>query len=94
MSKKIGISDKMESGSKSWISNGRKTDSSESPRNDEQDTPVFSVRLDQQIVHKVRAIAYWQRISQRELIEQALKKHFEDLGKQEIERAINEYEKV
>lgn len=51
----------------------------------------FSIRLDPEHVELIKALAWWRRISQRKLIEQALDRILEEVDEQELRQIIRNY---
>ena len=51
----------------------------------------FSVRLDKPYIDKIKAIAWYRKISQREVIEQAVDVLMNDMNPKEMEKAISEF---
>ena len=53
----------------------------------------FSVRLDQEYIEVIKALSWWKRISQRELIEQAVGQYLDDIDSKELKNILNQYHK-
>jgi len=51
----------------------------------------FSVRLDKPYIDKIKAIAWYRKISQREVIEQAIDVLMNDMNPKEMEKTISEF---
>lgn len=51
----------------------------------------FSVRLDKPYIDKIKAIAWYRKISQREVIEQAVDVLMNDMNPKEMEKTISEF---
>jgi hypothetical protein len=75
-------------------SNTRNTNNtSDSSTTDNTDSSLhpFSVRLDQEYVDIIKALAWWKRISQREFLENCLNHVLEKMDKDHIEMVLKRY---
>ncbi|SHE87698.1 hypothetical protein SAMN05443144_1043 [Fodinibius roseus] len=88
------ISGPEESGRDVPQSNTRNTSNTDHTSTTETtDSPLhpFSVRLGQQHVDVIKALAWWKRISQREFIEQAVDQYLDDINSEELKDIITQY---
>jgi len=53
----------------------------------------FSVRLDQEYIEVIKALAWWKRISQREFIEQTVNQYLDGIESEELKDILNQYHK-
>ncbi|SMO38826.1 ribbon-helix-helix domain-containing protein [Fodinibius sediminis] len=51
----------------------------------------FSVRLDQEYVETIKALAWWKRISQREFIEHCISYALEEMNEERLTEITNRY---
>jgi len=65
-------------------SNTRTTNSTRHP---------FSVRLDQEYVEVIKALAWWKRISQREFIENCITYALKEMDEERLTLILNRYRK-
>lgn len=52
-----------------------------------------TLRLEDELIDVVKALAYWERTSMTEVISEALKTHFKSLGEERIETALSAHKK-
>ncbi|MGM0587124.1 MAG: ribbon-helix-helix protein, CopG family [Bacteroidota bacterium] len=52
---------------------------------------MFSIRLDEYYAERLRALAYWRRVSQREIVEQALDAFFADVEERKLHTAVEKF---
>lgn len=74
-------------------SGDQSTTSNTCTTNNTGNTLPFSARLGSKYVEAIRAVAWWKRISQRELIEELLNLYLNDMDSEELEDIIQRYHK-
>jgi hypothetical protein len=72
-------------------SNTRNTSNTNNTCNTDSSLHPFSVRLDQQYVDIIKALAWWKRISQREFIENCITYVLEDMDDDRLAEIISRY---
>lgn len=53
----------------------------------------FSMRLDQEYIEVIKALAWWKRISQREFIEDTINRYLKGMGSDELAEILSKYRK-
>ncbi|SMO56907.1 hypothetical protein [Fodinibius sediminis] len=74
-------------------SNTRKTNNTSTTDNSDSSLHPFSVRLDQEYVDIIKALAWWKRISQREFIENCINYSLEKMDEDHLETILNRFNK-
>lgn len=52
----------------------------------------FSLRLDQEYVKVIKALAWWKRISQREFIENRITEYLKEMKAEELSEILKQYQ--
>ena len=83
------VEDEMQSNTR----NSNNTSNTSTTDNIDTSLHPFSVRLGQEYVDMIKALAWWKRISQREFIENIFKEYLKTTDTEKLSKILNKYRK-